>query len=106
VQPSGQISTLTRTGAALGVFEEAQYQEREIVLQKGETLLFYTDGLTDAINANNEEFGLERMQRVTCQVRTQPAAHIQAAIIAAMSAHVGATEAFDDITMVVVKRDA
>jgi serine phosphatase RsbU (regulator of sigma subunit) len=49
---------------------------------------------------------LNRVTNIALKVRTQPAAHIQSAIVAAVAAHVGGSEAFDDITMVVIKRDA
>ena len=106
IRAHGDSSSLTRTGAALGVFEEAQYEEHEITLHKGDSVLLYTDGLTDAINAQNEDFGLQRVTNIAAKVHTQPAANIQSAIVAAVATHVGGTEAFDDITMVVVKRDA
>ena len=106
IRAHGDSSSLTRTGAALGVFEEAQYKEHEITLNKGDFILLYTDGLTDAINAQSEDFGLQRVTDAASKVHTQPAANIQSAIVAAVAAHVGGTEAFDDITMVVVKRDA
>jgi len=88
------------------VFEEAQYKEHEITLHNSDSILLYTDGLTDAINTQSEDFGLNRVTNIALKVRTQPAAHIQSAIVAAVAAHVGGSEAFDDITMVVIKRDA
>ncbi|MBI5712764.1 MAG: serine/threonine-protein phosphatase [Chloroflexi bacterium] len=106
IRAHGDSSSLTRTGAALGVFEEAQYQEQEIVFAKGDMVLLYTDGLTDAINTQSEDFGLNRVTNIALKVHAQSAARIQSAIVAAVAAHVGGSEAFDDITMVVVKRDA
>ena len=106
IRARGESSSLTRTGAALGVFEEAQYTENEITLRASDSILLYTDGLTDAINTQSEDFGLNRVTNIALKVRTQPAAHIQSAIVAAVAAHVGGSEAFDDITMVVIKRDA
>ncbi|MBI4631855.1 MAG: SpoIIE family protein phosphatase [Chloroflexi bacterium] len=92
--------------AAIDSRAEAQYKENEITLNKGDFILLYTDGLTDAINAQNEDFGLQRVTDTASKVHTQPAANIQSAIVAAVAAHVGGTEAFDDITMVVVKRES
>jgi len=69
-------------------------------------LLLYTDGLTDAVNADTEEFGLQRIYAVLRQAQTGSADEIVEAMEAAVRAHVGPVEAFDDMTMVVLKRTA
>lgn len=102
----GDPFTLPARGAALGVFAEYLYAEHELVLAPGDAVLLYTDGLTDAIDAERQEFGLGRVKEIMDQTRHQPAQIIMAVTEAAVQAHVGAGEAFDDMTMVALKRVA
>lgn len=69
-------------------------------------MLLYTDGLTDAIDSDRQEFGLGRVKEIMDQTRHQPAQIIMSVTEAAVQAHVGAGEAFDDMTMVALKRVA
>ncbi len=104
VSADGQLRTLTGNGLALGVLEEVVYDEHEIHLLPGDVLLLYTDGLTDAVSAREEEFGLSRVCEVLRQAHRHPAPLILEALEAEVRAHTGAVEAFDDMTMVVLKR--
>ncbi len=57
-----QVSTVqTSKHLPIGIFEEAEYTDRQITLTYGETLVLYTDGITEAENANGEMFGKERL---------------------------------------------
>jgi sigma-B regulation protein RsbU (phosphoserine phosphatase) len=73
-------------------------------MQPGDSLLLYSDGLTDALNANGEEFGLPRIIETLRAARAQSAGNIISALEAAVQHHVRDVEPFDDLTMVVVKR--
>ncbi|MBI3241232.1 MAG: GAF domain-containing protein [Chloroflexi bacterium] len=95
---------LTGRGAAVGVFPDIQYQEHEVRLQRGDTLFLYTDGLPDAINAAQEEFGLSRVIDVVNQTCHESAQTMLQVMDLTVQAHVGAMEAFDDLTMVVIRR--
>jgi sigma-B regulation protein RsbU (phosphoserine phosphatase) len=100
----GAVRSLVGRGAALGVFDDAQYEEYEIEMTPGDVLLLYTDGVPDAINADDEDFGMDRTSAVVQQMRPESAQHIVDAIARSVQAHVGQREAFDDLTMVVLKR--
>ena len=104
VAVDGDIRPLRGTNLPLGVIDEAQYDEHEIHLHPGDALLLYTDGLTDAVNAGDEEFGMQRVCEVLRESHHRAASEIVDALEASVRAHVGAVEAFDDMTMVVVKR--
>ncbi len=104
VSADGEMRLLRGTGLPLGVIAEAQYDEHEIHLHPGDVLLLYTDGLTDAVNAGEEEFGMHRVCEVLRDAHHRAASEIVDALEASVRAHVGAVEAFDDLTMVVVKR--
>jgi serine phosphatase RsbU (regulator of sigma subunit) len=100
----GEVSKLVGRGSALGVLEDLTYQEHELHLKPGDALLLYTDGVTDAVNSAMEEFTLPRAIDVLCANASGSAQAILRALSLAIETHVGAMEAFDDITMVVVKR--
>ncbi len=103
VNAEGEVSKLLARGTALGVLEEVEYQEHELHLKPGEALFMYTDGVTDAVNQLMEEFSLIRAINVLRDTHTESASGILRALSLAIETHVGATEAFDDITMLVIK---
>ncbi|MBI5828165.1 MAG: PP2C family protein-serine/threonine phosphatase, partial [Chloroflexi bacterium] len=100
----GVVRPLAGQGAALGVFDDAQYEEHQIEMTPGDVLLLYTDGVPDAINADDEDFGMDRTSEVVRHMRPESAQHIVDAIARSVQTHVGQREAFDDLTMVVLKR--
>jgi sigma-B regulation protein RsbU (phosphoserine phosphatase) len=62
-----EIAWLGPTGAAIGLVEAFQFGEENVTLEPGDVLLFYTDGVTEAINAQEEEFGPERLVELVRQ---------------------------------------
>ncbi|MEO6326769.1 MAG: SpoIIE family protein phosphatase [Thermoanaerobaculia bacterium] len=64
IRASGQIDSLGATGPPLGLLSAATYAAREILLEPGDTLLVYTDGITEAVNREDEEYGLERLHEI------------------------------------------
>jgi sigma-B regulation protein RsbU (phosphoserine phosphatase) len=99
-----QLSELARTGMALGVEEKSVFNQRTIKLNHGDFVLLYTDGVTEAINAEEQEFGVERLQQIILEQRHAPAGEMLAALEKAVSAFVGDTPQSDDIAVVIVKR--
>jgi sigma-B regulation protein RsbU (phosphoserine phosphatase) len=100
----GEMEALTRTGVALAVDPGILYSQRTVELTPGDFILFYTDGVTDALNSAGKEFGEERLRQVASAGHGKSAAEIVAALEAALQAHIVDTEPFDDITMLVLKR--
>ena len=60
----GQGEILHVEGFPLGMFDNSEYKEEEVILQPGSTVLFYTDGLTEARDMRGEEFGTVRLKEV------------------------------------------
>jgi len=106
VRANGEYQRLKVKGAALAVFEKVKYAEDELYFEPGDVLLLYSDGLTDAINAAQEDFGLERVINVATAARSLSASALMDTLTETVDWHVGDVEAFDDMTMVVVKRVA
>ncbi len=96
---------LTTRGIPLGVVPEAQIEQQALALAPGDVVLFYTDGVTDAMNAADEEFGAERLAELLHALRERPAEEIADAIAAAVRAFAGDVAQYDDFTMIVLKRD-
>lgn len=89
-----------RPGFVLAGMEDMQYKEQVIWLQEGDRIFQYTDGVTEAMNQENQLYGMERLHRVLNQkcLDTDPEQTLKL-VKADIDAFVGETEAFDDITM-------
>jgi serine phosphatase RsbU (regulator of sigma subunit) len=102
----GEVVSLTRTGIPLGMFEGMEWQQAQVQIEPGDVLLLYTDGVTEAQNAVDEEYGDDRLIAIGQQNKGRPAAEIQEAIMTSIDDFVGEAPQFDDITLMVVSRDA
>jgi sigma-B regulation protein RsbU (phosphoserine phosphatase) len=101
---TGTWLTLTRTGMALGILEEASYGQRTLTLASGDFVLLYTDGVTDAFNPGGQDFGLRRLKAVVARHHDQPAARVLAALEQAVTEFTGASAQYDDKTLVIARR--
>jgi sigma-B regulation protein RsbU (phosphoserine phosphatase) len=72
-------------------------------LDPGDFLLLYTDGVTDATDAQQQEFGMERLEQVVLDHRQAPVVELMAALERAIQDFVGSTAPFDDLAIVVAK---
>jgi sigma-B regulation protein RsbU (phosphoserine phosphatase) len=66
------MEMLRPTGAAIGLVEEAEFKEETIDLQKHDLLVLYTDGVTEAMNPQNQEFGRERLAKLSRPANNTP----------------------------------
>jgi sigma-B regulation protein RsbU (phosphoserine phosphatase) len=98
--------TLDRTGLILGVDEDAVYAQRKVQLDPGDSVLLYTDGVTDAIceTAPEESYGEERLLQLVTSHRHASAAETVSALDQALRDFIGPGAPFDDVTVVAVKR--
>lgn len=96
---------LTTRGIPLGVVPEAQIEQKILDLAPGDVVLFYTDGVSDAMNAAGEEFGVERLAGLLHSRRKRSAEEIAEAIATAVRDFAGDVAQYDDFTMIVLKRD-
>ncbi|MFN8484592.1 MAG: SpoIIE family protein phosphatase [Anaerolineae bacterium] len=91
-------------GPALGIVLEYRWPQRSVALAPGDTLVLYTDGVTEAINNRDEAFGETRLVEVVAAHRHLPAEALAARIVDAVGAFAAGHPQFDDITLVVLKR--
>ena len=99
----GQVQIVGQYGIALGVIVPISLAEEIIPIRPGETVLLYTDGVTEAFNGNGEAFGLERLKKVVAAERENSAASVVSAITTAIKEHAQGTPPTDDVTLVVLK---
>lgn len=91
-------------GICLGFLEDWDYKEASLEFQPGNVMLLYSDGIPEAFNENEEEFGEERLEQLMNQIKDKPASEIINDIINSVREHVRGFPQTDDITMVVIKR--
>ena len=97
------INTIVAIFLVLGALDKTEYRSYEIQLVPGDTVFLYTDGVTEAMNADNEEFGLERMVDALNLEREAPVAKLVDNVRGAVGAFVGDAQQADDITMMVLR---
>ncbi|MBN1286592.1 MAG: SpoIIE family protein phosphatase [Anaerolineae bacterium] len=101
---AGRAHALEGRGLALGVMGGVEYEEHTERLQPGDVIVLYTDGVTEAVDLDEEEFGMERLTAEAERRRDRSAAEIVSAVADAVDAFAGDQPQFDDLTLVVIKR--
>jgi serine phosphatase RsbU (regulator of sigma subunit) len=102
----GTINQLSSGGFPLGIIPGAEFEVGETQLNAGEALVVYSDGVSEANNIRDEEFGLDRLSEVVRKNVRASAAGIRDKVESALSAFTQTAPANDDITLVIVKRAA
>lgn len=101
VRASGEVVRLKDGGAVLGVFPEWTYEQAAVALESGDRLVLFTDGVSEAVNARDEEFGEERLAQLISALRDRGAHELKNRILQTVSSFTGG-RAQDDATLVVV----
>lgn len=103
VTADGTIKRLRAGGLCLGMLPNSSYEKESHRLMPGDLLVMYTDGVTEAFNPQDEEFGEERLEELLIKNRRLSAQEIFDAILNAVSDFSDGTPQFDDITLTVCK---
>ncbi|HUE81492.1 MAG TPA: SpoIIE family protein phosphatase [Pyrinomonadaceae bacterium] len=106
VHAAGTVEQLASGGLPLGIKRDADYREGRTQLQQGDVLVIYSDGVTEATSPSGEEFGSTRLYEVVARNVDASAAGIRDRIESALTKFSQGTRAVDDITLVIVKRQA
>ncbi len=104
VRASGEAEMLEGGGPPLGILAMAPFAEQTIQLGTGDLLVLYSDGVSECLNGDEEEFGEERFIEVLREHRAKPAAEIADAVTGALLKFAAGAPPADDITLVVAKR--
>ncbi|OPX69537.1 MAG: osmolarity sensor protein [Methanoregulaceae archaeon PtaB.Bin056] len=97
------ITLLKARGIALGVIDEVDLEPVEVALSPGDVMVLYTDGVTEATNERDEEYGVERLSSLVTASTGLSAKEIINAIVRDVTAFAGSRPQFDDITLMVLK---
>ena len=105
VRASGTIEQLpVDRQYMVGIFAEEKYAEKTLQLEHGDTLVMFTDGVTEAMDSNFRMFGTDRLNKILTMVAGKSSQEIVESIKAGIADFVEDAEQSDDITMLVLKR--
>jgi sigma-B regulation protein RsbU (phosphoserine phosphatase) len=101
----GSVEPIPVTGGmAVGVFDQMGLTEGELILEPGETLLVYTDGLDEAVNSADEQYGLQRIKDWLAATELANAPVMIDRLVEAQKEFTGDLEQFDDLTLLIFRR--
>jgi sigma-B regulation protein RsbU (phosphoserine phosphatase) len=94
---------MDRNGIAIGAVEDARYEDTTVSLESGDVVVFYTDGVTEAIDGIGNQFGEQRLFDVARSNRGLSAEEISRRIKSEVLSFSGGALQSDDITLIVMK---
>jgi phosphoserine phosphatase RsbU/P len=100
---SNQVLRLEDGGLVLGIIPLATYSEGRLTLESGDILIGFTDGISEAMDGNEEEFGEERLIEAICRTNARSAADLITGILAETDAFTRGEPQHDDMTLLVVR---
>lgn len=107
LRASGTCQRLDQAvGLVLGAMEHVDYEEARIQLHSGDTLILYTDGVTEAHDSHGSMFGLERLETACSVIRLESPAVMIERLLEQVDAFAGDTTQYDDITMMAIRYTA
>jgi phosphoserine phosphatase RsbU/P len=98
------IRRLKTGGLMLGLIEQVAYEDENITLEVGDLLVIQSDGVCEAMNGSEEQFGEERLQALLLEQKHRKAEEIIDSVVKEVRKHAGAHPQSDDITVMVIKR--
>jgi len=106
VKTDGTAEDLRCPGTALGVIDEPLLEMRRLTIEPGDVLAAYTDGVTEAMQDDYTEWGLERFKETLLKVNSRSADNILNEVLEEIEAFVDNAPQSDDLTMWILKRNA
>ncbi len=103
LRADGSVEELPAGGTVIGLFPKAAYEEAALDLSPGDVLIVFTDGVPEALNPADEEFGEDRLKAVTRAVAHLPVDAMSAHIAAEMKSWIQDAAQYDDLTFVLLK---
>jgi sigma-B regulation protein RsbU (phosphoserine phosphatase) len=102
---NGEVIRLEADGPVVGLLPFAPYTEQEMMLEPGDLLILYTDGISEAMTHADEEWGEERMIASAIAVRDKPATEILRVMLADADKFTAGAPQHDDMTILVLQLD-
>ena len=100
---ASNIRRLESGGPVLGLLESASYDQEDVVLSPGDVVLVFSDGVAEALNVADEEFGEERLADVIATTGTSSAHALVDAVVAAVRGFSNGATQSDDITVMAIR---
>ncbi len=104
IRSTGSVEELPPTGLILGAIPNMEYEELSVDLNVHDLLVLFTDGVSEAMNDAEEEYGENRIKELAVRMRTEPVSFIISAIEQDVELFCGRVPMEDDSTMVLIKR--
>ena len=104
IRATGEVVLLDKGGLPVGLMPGICYDEDRVQFTPGDTLIIYSDGITESVNLGDEEFGEERLLEVVKNNLRRSASGIRDRIDEALTRFVGTAAAVDDMTVMIIKR--
>jgi sigma-B regulation protein RsbU (phosphoserine phosphatase) len=101
---SGILTQLASTGVPVGMFPDASWRQETVTLRPRDLLCVYTDGLTDAVNSAEEEFGLDRLSSLVARGDEMPLQALCDRMLADVADFAGDVSQYDDQTLLLLRR--
>ncbi|HQR44843.1 MAG TPA: SpoIIE family protein phosphatase [Thermoanaerobaculia bacterium] len=99
----GEATLLPSSGPPIGILPECTHREASVSLGPGDTLVLYSDGITEAVNAADEEFGMERLIDLVRSGQDEPPEALSGCIFGAVSEFTRGVAQYDDQTVLIVR---
>ncbi len=104
ISNNGEVNRLKEGGIILGCLPNFPYSEGEIEFKNGDLLFAFTDGITEAMNSKNEEYGEERLIEELLIVKDNSCREIAQKILMSVKTHIKDEPQYDDITLLIIKK--
>ena len=104
IKSKGEVEKLVRTGVALGAAEEARFRQQSIQFEAGDSLLLYTDGLTESFDDQGEFYGEERLMQALLANQCSSAHELIDVVEKSLLEFVRDMPPADDLTMLALRR--
>jgi sigma-B regulation protein RsbU (phosphoserine phosphatase) len=105
LRADGQTDLLEQGGPLLGALEGAEFRSGTLMLEPGDTLVAYSDGVLECRNTAGEELGLERLMASLPQAKQQSASATLMMLLAAVQDFANGSPLLDDVSLTVIQRD-
>lgn len=100
---SAQIESLEEGGTVFGLLPDAEYRSAEAMLNPGDLLILYSDGLVESTNPAGEEFGEERLRAVLAEVAGREPDEIRRAVLTSLERFLAGARPADDLTLLIAR---
>ena len=103
---NGAIARLESTGLPLGLFSDGEYHSQKLTLAKGDSLVLYSDGVSEAFDAAGKQYGVDRLAELLGRKRAGTPKEVLDAVLGDVKTFRSGAPKTDDLTLMVIRRDA